>query len=110
MNTDTIIKKAVEVSNFLLTMSREQNGKGVAPMPFDDFIYAEALTKWEEDNKNPNSFFSTEDPGMLHFRLELTERFGLPVLDREEGMIHEKRMRERMRIYRDFVTGAGDGD
>lgn len=91
-------KLAVEVSHFLMDLSgcprkpdggqkaaRSSKPLPDAPYPFDDFAYASALSDWERKNKPNRAWFSTEDPFMLHYKVELTLKFGLRVVTREEA-------------------------
>ena len=76
-------------------------------LPCDSLCYGEALVAWEQEKKekNPNSFFSTDDPVMLRFRKELTKKFGLPVMTHEEAEEHKKLVAKRMPVYTTKVTG-----
>ena len=57
------------------------------------FAYAKSLQSWLDDNKRL-SFFSTEDATFLRFKQELTERFGLPVMERGEALEYEELLKK----------------
>jgi hypothetical protein len=94
------IKKAAEVSEFLMQMSQKHRDRwqkviketGVG-YPFGDLAYGAALATWERNGKKPADVtFSyeegnTEDPFLVEFSAELTERFGMRVLSIEEGKV-----------------------
>jgi hypothetical protein len=83
------IRKAAEVSEFLMELSIEVDDSSLG-IPYDDFAYGEALLRWEADGFNPLSFFSTDDPFILHFREELEKEFKLEVLTHEEAEERKK--------------------
>ena len=92
------IKKAAEVANYLMHLSEEfperwhkvikETGVGY---PFGDLAYGAALAAWEARGKHPDDVtFSyrdgnTEDPFLVEFREELSQRFGMRILTIEEG-------------------------
>lgn len=100
---------AKEVSNFLLELSKEMTDEqrdelldtGESDgMPYDDFPYGEALWRWHNDNQNPRSFFYTEDPYMIMYAEQLTEKFGLPVMSREQAYEYTRDCGTRCVAYR----------
>jgi len=94
---DKLKKKVIEVSDFLLELSRKHPDRNVPP-PYADFAYAEALVKWEDNGKDPMAMFSTEwdDPFFLEFKKEISEHFGLEVLSKIEA-------EDRKKYYK-FIT------
>jgi len=91
---DRLKKKVLEVSDFLMELSRKhsENGGKPIPPPYADFAYAEALVKWEDNGKDPMAMFSTEwdDPFFLEFKKEISEHFGLEVLSQAEAADRKK--------------------
>lgn len=77
---------AIDISHFLMDKSREETCGH--PPPFSEFEYATAIVRWEARNK-PNADYFTihkdQDKFFLHFRRELSLKFGLPVLTSEEA-------------------------
>jgi len=91
------IDKAAQVVKYLEHLSQEfpdrwervikESGVGY---PFGDLAYGAALVDWEEHGKPSNATFSyeegnREDPFLIEFRKELSQRFGIQILTIEEG-------------------------
>jgi hypothetical protein len=92
------IQKAAEVANYLMHLSQEFPErwnkvikKYSVGIPFGDLVYGAALSDWEMKNKHPEDVtFSykegnVEDPFLIEFREELSQRFGMRILTIEEG-------------------------
>jgi len=87
--------KAIEVSRFLQELAMKHPERYFnAGIPVSDFAYAEALIKWEDDGRNPNSFFSTvyEDAFFIIFAKEISAHFGLDILCKEDAELREQSM------------------
>lgn len=97
---ETIVKKAGEVSRFLMKLSQKYPQRWDAlgdTMPYGDLAYGNALVNWEQNGKHIDSFFSYAGgevpcPFMIEFRLELTQKFGLPVFTQEEAEVYKEAM------------------
>jgi len=61
--------------------------------------YAEALVRWEKDNFNPGSWYSTDGELMLKYKDQLIAQFKLPIMNREDGEKHAEEMRKIMNVY-----------
>lgn len=92
-----IIKKAMEVSSFLverMKIARDLGGPDPI-LPTGDFPYATALYYWEERGKPRDAYFcflEGEDPcpALIQFRGEVTKKFGLTVLSPDEAAKRKK--------------------
>jgi len=106
------IEKAAAVANYLLHLSQEfherwekvikEHGVGY---PFGDLAYGAALADWYDKGRNPpDATFSyaegqTEDPFLIEFREELSQRFGLRILTIEEGKIRMMSARTAKKVH-----------
>jgi len=66
--------------------------------------YASALAHWEENDFNSDSFMSTDNELLLVYSDALVERFGLPILNKEDGEMLERILMERKRVMRRDVS------
>lgn len=91
---DNTIRKAGEVSDFMWDLMGKYplEWSAVRPecIPFGDLAYGMALEHWIENGKHPEALFSYAEgelscPYLIRFRKEITEKFGLPVLTKQEA-------------------------
>ena len=93
MKNDDALKSTMKVEEFLMKLMHERyNEREVANLniPYDTIPYGEALLRWKKNGKNPKDMFSTDDPTVLFFRKELTEKFGLEIITHEEAEERKK--------------------
>lgn len=79
---------ASEISKYLMEKSKILDASPPiydGEPPFDDFAYGAAIADWERKNKPYRAWFSTEDPHLLYYKHELSLKFGLRVVTREEA-------------------------
>lgn len=92
-----IIKKALEVSSFLVERMKVSKDLG-GPDPFlptGDFSYATALYYWVERGKPKDAYFCFQEgeevcSAVVQFRGELSKKFGLTVLSPDEAVKRKK--------------------
>lgn len=93
--TNEDIKWASEVSKFMESLydidQVRYNQALLNSMPHGDLAYGAALNDWNK-NGRPKSIFSYADgeiecPLLMSFRQEISEKFGLPILTRDEARI-----------------------
>lgn len=96
---DEIIKLASKVCDFLETLPAEN----MWDIPYDDFAYAQALLKKEEDPGARDHIFSTDDKFFLHFKEEISKKFGLKVMSHEEAI--EYKRKHSTKFFTSLVTG-----
>lgn len=84
-----IIRLAGRISSFLMRISMENTYRCPDTIPRDDFAYAHAITDWEKRGSSSSDFFSTEDPWFIEYAEQLSDRFGLEIVSREEGLKRE---------------------
>lgn len=87
---------AADICDLLVELSTQEEHPKHLDMPYDEFPYAEALCRWEDENCNPRDFFTTDDPFLLHYRNHLVERFGLRILTEAESIVEKE--------YRSILT------
>ncbi len=95
---DSDIKKAGEVSDFMLSLSRNQSERwenAGQEIPYGDLAYGSALCHWIEKGRSASSFFSYAKgqvpcPFLMEFRKEISAEFGLPILTIQEGIERER--------------------
>jgi hypothetical protein len=106
------IEKAAQVSNYLMHLSQEFPERWQKVIkekkvgyPFGDLAYGAALVDWEEKGKiPPDVTFSyaegqTEDPFLIEFRQELSQRFGMTILTVEEGKVRMLSARTAKKVH-----------
>ena len=92
--TDNEMVNAQAVSNFLYGLTEihpDRFDKHGNAAPDDDFAYGHALAHWQQNGRDSQAFFSTEDPIFLEFAREVTETFGLSVVTFEEALKRAKK-------------------
>jgi hypothetical protein len=75
------------------------------PYPFAALAYGAALADWNDHGRPPESWYSTaqgqkEDPYLLEYAVELSAHFGLRVMNCEDGMAEEKKVRKPVLRHR----------
>lgn len=114
MFTKKEIEWAAKVSNHLMKLSKncdhERTERAFGKMlPFGDLAYGKALADWHANGKPEAACFSTaegqkECPAIMEFRKELTEKFGLPILTKEEA---KKELAKHQHVKTVKVEGWG---
>jgi len=103
---DSEIKVAGEVSNFMLNLSyqfpdRTRLAQRIQDViPFGDMAYAQALIDWKRNFcPNDSAFYWAEDQEecafTIEFRKEISEKFGLKILNRQEAREFRKELAQR---------------
>lgn len=116
---DSEIKLAGEVSDFMMNLSgqyperREIAYNIQRTIPFGDMAYAQALIDWKRNHcPNDSAFYWAEDQEecafTIEFRKEISEKFGLKILNRQEARDFRKELAQRkVRIINTRVTDWG---
>ena len=103
---DSEIKLAGEVSHFMMDLSRQYPEREQAAfkiqskIPFGDLAYAQALIDWKRNFcPNDSAFYWAEDQEecafTIEFRKEISKKFGLKILNRQEAREFRKELAER---------------
>lgn len=116
---DSEIKLASEVSDFMMNLGRqyperEYIAHKIQPtIPFGDMAYAQALIDWKKNFcPNDSAFYWAEDQEecafTIEFRKEISEKFGLKILNKQEAQDFRKELAKRkVRIINTRVTDWG---
>lgn len=96
MFSDDDIKMASRICDFMMNLryvdAKRYEEATMHCIPFGDMAYAQALIDWRKKGKPRNAFFSWADtekecPLTIAFRKEISEKFGLDILTKEEAKI-----------------------
>lgn len=116
---DSEIKLAGEVSDFMMNLSRQFPEREYIAhniqrtIPFGDMAYAQALIDWKRNYcPNDSAFYWAEDQEecafTIEFRKEISDKFGLKILNRQEAKDFRKELAKRkVRIINTRVTDWG---
>lgn len=103
MKSKELYQLTSEIAMFLEDLAEDADledldDESVKSLP--EMSYADAILNWRQDQMNAYSFFSTDSKLLLKFKDQLTEKYGLPILSKEEGQIREIELRKEMEVRR----------
>lgn len=113
---ESYLMEASEVSRFLWGLQQGNENRVPETIPEADFAYGEALNRWDQNGKDPEDFFSTDDPWFIEFRTELQAEFGLQILTSNEAKEKHQRSPVNFRVRAidgfggPFCWGMGKGE
>lgn len=97
------IKAASRVSKFMMELQEKFRGTErerafMQCIPFGDLAYGQALADWYSNGCPKSAWFSyapgqNECPVLMEFRKEISDKFGLRILTRDESEIEELKHR-----------------